>query len=459
MVFLTVSLTVDTGTLINRAWFPADNHGRRTDRGGWMGRFPTSANTDSLNLLTVVDRPRIVNVGSGTLLRPVLSRRSDRRQTEHHPPLPCPPLPFSHASGIWLPMNPSPDELSIFRILDASANRAAEGLRTLEEYARFVLEDRGLTELAKSLRHDLTEALVAVPWRERLIARAVTSDCGTTVSTPQEGDRDGLQAVVAAAAARVQQALRCLEEYAKPIDPKLAVRAEALRYRAYSLAASLLLMRSRCERLADARLYLLISSETSEPSDSGDRAEEHFAATLRGLFSAGVDIIQLRDKAADDRRLYRLSRVGAEVARGLGKLFIVNDRADIARAAGAQGVHVGQDELPVEAVRRVVGSELLIGVSTHDVAQVRQSLADGADYIGCGPTFPGQTKGFAEYPGLGFLQAAAAETVLPAYAIGGITLDRLDEVLATGIHGVAVAHAILSAADPMAAARAWKDKM
>ncbi|TVQ02970.1 MAG: thiamine phosphate synthase [Planctomycetaceae bacterium] len=356
-------------------------------------------------------------------------------------------------------MNSHPDELSIFRILDASANRAAEGLRTLEEYARFVLEDRGLTELAKALRHDLTEALAAVPWRERLIARAVASDCGTTVSTPQEGDRDGLQAVVAAAAARVEQAFRCLEEYAKPIDLVLAVRAESLRYRAYSLAASLLLMRSRCERLADARLYLLISGETSELSATADQAEERFATTLRGLFSAGVDIIQLRDKAADDRRLYRLSRVGAEVARGLGKLFIVNDRADIARAAGAQGVHVGQDELPVEAVRRVVGSELLIGVSTHDVAQVRQALTDGADYIGCGPTFPGQTKGFAEYPGPEFLRAAAAETTLPAYAIGGITLDRLDEVLATGIHGVAVAHAILSAADPMAAARAWKDKM
>lgn len=353
-------------------------------------------------------------------------------------------------------MNRSAEELSLYRILDASANRAAEGLRTLEEYARFVLEDRGLTELAKTLRHDLAEALAQVPWRERLTARAVASDCGTTVSTPQESHRNGVQAVVAAAAARSQQAFRCLEEYGKAIDPVLAAHAESLRYRAYSLAASLHLMTSRCDRLAEARLYLLINSPVSDSPDSPSTVEDLFAATLRGLFAAGVDIVQLRDKVADDRLLYRLSRVGGEVARGAAKMFVVNDRADIAVAAGAQGVHVGQDELPVEAVRRVVGSQLLIGVSTHNLEQVRQAVVDGADYIGCGPTFPSQTKGFADYPGVAFLRDAVAETKLPAYAIGGISAERLEEVLATGIHGVAVAQGILAALDPSAEAHRWK---
>ena len=137
----------------------------------------------------------------------------------------------------------------------------------------------------------------------------------------------------------------------------------------------------------------------------------------------------------------------------------MNDRADIAVAAGAQGVHVGQEELPVEAVRRVVGSELLIGVSTHNLDQVRSAVADGADYIGCGPTFPSQTKAFDAYPGLDFLRAAAAETTLPAYAIGGITLEQLETVLATGIHGVAVSQAILAAENPVAAVREWQVRL
>lgn len=344
------------------------------------------------------------------------------------------------------------DEQAIFRILDASANRASEGLRTLEEYARFVLEDRGLTGEAKAIRHALVAALQTLPDRGRLTARAVASDCGTTLTAEGEMRREDLRAVVASAAARAQQALRCIEEYAKPLDSGLAAATETLRYRAYTLAASLQLMQERCQRLETARLYLLIGGEP-EPSaaEFGERVER--------LFQAGVDIIQLRDKGADDATLYRWSRRGAEIARRLGKWFIVNDRADIAVASGAQGVHVGQEELPVEAVRRVVGSELLIGVSTHNLDQVRRAVADGADYIGCGPTFPSQTKAFADYPGLDFLRAAAAETALPAYAIGGITLGHLPAVLATGIHGVAVSQAIMAAVDPSAAAREWQTRL
>jgi thiamine-phosphate pyrophosphorylase len=344
------------------------------------------------------------------------------------------------------------DEQAIFRILDASANRAAEGLRTLEEYARFVLEDRGLTGEAKAIRHALVAALQTLPDRARLTARAVASDCGTTLTADGEMRREDLQAVVASAAARVQQALRCIEEYAKPFDSGLATAAEALRYRAYTLAASLLLMRDRCQKLESARLHLLIGGEPEQSADE-------FAARVERLFQAGVDIIQLRDKRANDVTIYRWSRRGAEIARRLGKLFIVNDRADIAAAAGAQGVHVGQEELPVEAVRRVVGSELLIGVSTHNLDQVRSAVADGADYIGCGPTFPSQTKAFDAYPGLDFLRAAAAETTLPAYAIGGITLEQLETVLATGIHGVAVSQAILAAENPVAAVREWQVRL
>jgi len=341
-------------------------------------------------------------------------------------------------------------DLTAYRILDASANRAAEGLRTIEEYARFVLEDALLTAEAKAIRHDLRHALESISHELRLTARAVSSDCGTKLVADDEMQRADLLAVVASAAARTQQALRCLEEYSKTIASPFSSSAESLRYRTYTLAATLLLIRRRSERLANARLYLLIPA---------DPDADHFAELVERFFSAGVDIVQLRDKHADDATLYRLSRRGAEVARRYNKFFVVNDRADIAAAAGAQGVHVGQDELPVEAVRRVVGPDVMIGVSTHSLEQVRAAVLAGADCIGCGPTFASRTKSFGDFPGLAFLRAASAETTLPAFAIGGIKDSNLSDVVETGIHGVAVSHAILAASDPLAMATQMREML
>jgi len=326
-----------------------------------------------------------------------------------------------------------------YRILDASANRGAEGLRTMEEFARFVLEDGLLTAEAKAIRHELRLALESVSAELRLAARAVTSDCGTRLVAQDEMQRADMMAVVASAAARTQQALRCLEEYSKTIASPFSSVAESLRYRTYTLSATLMLMPQRRRRLADARLYLLIGA---------NKDVDRFGETLDRMYQAGVDIIQLRDKSADDETLYRLSRRGAEVARQNQKFFVVNDRADIAVASGAQGVHVGQEELPVEAVRRIVGPDVMIGVSTHSLAQVRAAVLDGADCIGCGPTFPSRTKSFGEFPGLDFLRRASLETGLPAFAIGGIDETNLAAVMATGIHGVAVSGGILNADQP-----------
>jgi thiamine-phosphate pyrophosphorylase len=335
-----------------------------------------------------------------------------------------------------------------YRILDASANRAAEGLRTMEEFARFVLEDSMLTAEAKAIRHELRLAMESVPSQARLAARAVTSDCGTRIVADDEMQRADMTAVVASAAARTQQALRCLEEYSKTVASPFASAAEALRYRTYTLSAALMLMPHRRRRLAGAKLYLLTC---------GDTDVDRFGDSLGQMYQAGVDIIQLRDKSIDDLALYRLSRRGAEVARQQQKLFVVNDRADIAAASGAQGVHVGQDELPVEAVRRVVGPDVLIGVSTHSVEQVRAAVLDGADCIGCGPTFPSRTKSFGDFPGLDFLRQASHETALPAFAIGGIDETNLAAVIATGIHGVAISGGIWNAEQPVEMAMRMRD--
>jgi thiamine-phosphate pyrophosphorylase len=149
----------------------------------------------------------------------------------------------------------------------------------------------------------------------------------------------------------------------------------------------------------------------------------------------------------------------AELTRETQTLFVMNDRADLAVLAGADGVHVGQDEMSVKDARRILGPRGLVGVSTHSVEQARAAVLDGANYIGVGPTFPSGTKHFAAFTGVELLRAVAAEIRLPAFAIGGIGLDNVGEVLATGIRRVAVSGAIVGAADPAQAARQFQSAL
>ncbi len=178
--------------------------------------------------------------------------------------------------------------------------------------------------------------------------------------------------------------------------------------------------------------------------------------TVREACLGGAQIIQLREKALDDRRLLELAREIRRITRDAGVLFIVNDRPDIARLAEADGVHLGQDDMPVHEARRILGPDALIGVSTHNFDQLRQAVLDGAAYAGVGPTFPSQTKGFADFAGLEFVRRATAETSLASFALGGVTVDNVREVLAAGARRVAVSHAVCAAEDPRKAAAALR---
>ncbi len=336
------------------------------------------------------------------------------------------------------------------RILDAAANRATEGLRTSEDYARFVLEDHYLTESLKTLRHDLQQIMSLIPAQDRLTARAVTSDCGVSISTATEMQRADLHAVISAAASRVQESLRSIEEYGKLVPEFSASGIEAIRYRAYTLLAATQALPMRKQRLQASRLYLLLSTMPNI---------DDFRQSVEQLYLAGVDIIQLRDKQCDDRTLYQFARAAAEIARRLQKLFIVNDRCDIALAVHASGVHLGQEELPIEAARQLLGANHLIGISTHNVQQVAEATLKGADYIGCGPTFPSQTKSFDSFAGLSFLSQVSRSFSIPAFAIGGIDTSNVSQVVDSGFHRIAVAGAITAAGNPAQAASMLKQQL
>jgi thiamine-phosphate pyrophosphorylase len=362
----------------------------------------------------------------------------------------------------------------LFRIVDASLNRASEGLRVVEDYVRFALDDPFLTNEAKALRHSLVAAGAAFPPADRHAARDTTHDVGTALTTPAELDRSDMWTVCMANLKRTEQSLRSLEEFGKLTDVAFAKSIESLRYRLYTLEKAINVGRSSRDRLEGVRLCVLID---------GCETAAAFERLVVELVKAGVGMIQLRDKRLDDRELLGRARLLISLARRLPlappgvshaiggdileasaepgadrpeprfTLAMINDRADIAAAVDADGVHVGQEDLPVKEVRTIVGTRMLIGVSTHNIEQARAAVLDGANYLGAGPTFSSQTKTFESFAGLDYLRAVSAEIRLPTFAIGGITATNLSEVLEAGVTRVAVGSAVTAAPEPASAAR------
>ena len=336
---------------------------------------------------------------------------------------------------------------SVLRLLDANGNRTREGLRVLEDYARFVLDDRNLCESLKHLRHDLAATTRSIN-QQAVLHRDTPGDVGTDLKTDGEMSRKQIADVVIAAGKRIGEALRAIEEYLKIESVTAAEAVEAIRYRFYDIEKRIALTLRPANRLADVRLYVLITESF---------CTFHWLKTAEAAIRGGAQCLQLREKNLPDSEW--LDRAGklVELCHRHGVLCIVNDRPDIACLSGADGVHLGQDDLPATQVRQLIGGERIIGVSTHRIEQARQAVLDGADYIGVGPIYPSSTKPRDFVAGLPYARQVAAEIKIPAVAIAGITPDNVQEILATGLRAVAVASAVTGAADVQEAAQRFTD--
>lgn len=338
---------------------------------------------------------------------------------------------------------------ALHRLIDASANRAREGLRVMEDIARFVLNDAGLTGSLKSVRHDLRVLVAGLPVRgaDLLAARDTPGDVGTAISTPGELARpDALPDLATAAAKRTQEALRSLEESAKALGQD-GKGFEAARYRMYDLERSLML------RLAPPcpqwKMCVLVTR---------DLCVHHTPDEIIRLAAAGgADCVQIREKdMGDAERLDHTARL-VGVCRSAGVHSIVNDRPDLARLAGADGVHLGQTDLPVPAARSVLGARRWIGVSCSTIEHARRAAADRADSVGLGPMFPSTTKPKPGLSGPDLVRAVVADSAtarLPHLAISGITPANIGLLVKAGCRGVAVSSAVCGAEDPRAVCRA-----
>ncbi|MGC1272558.1 MAG: thiamine phosphate synthase [Planctomycetaceae bacterium] len=334
------------------------------------------------------------------------------------------------------------DRSYLLRAIDAAANRASEGLRVAEDYARFVDDDAYLTGRLKRLRHAIAETLRDVPLDKRLAARDTRGDVGTTIASPSAETRRESD-LPAANIHRAEEALRSLEEFGRLLDPPLGPAFERLRYELYTIEKALSVASSARERLAGRDLYVLLTIAACVHP-----AEEMIRAAATG----GAGVFQVREKSLPDRELLAHLRAVRRWTRETDTLLIVNDRPDLAVLCDADGVHVGQEELTVREARRIVGPERLVGVSTHDVEQARAAVLDGADYLGVGPVFPSRTKTFTACAGLEFVRAVADEISLPWFAIGGIDAGNVTAVRDAGARRVAVSAAVCSSDDPRNAA-------
>jgi len=332
------------------------------------------------------------------------------------------------------------------RIIDANLNRAGEGLHLLEDIARLMLNDGGLTQQLKTIRHEILE----VDWsfNQQLIqSRDSEGDVGIDIEAP--GEERELPITVVANARRVQESLRILEELSKipgtapELDPNKFKQARFALYTIEQKLLSKLLRRDKVKHLTG--LYAIIDSQTLDGRSHIEVAKE--------LIRGGAKLIQLRDKLRSKSELLPIAQELKGLCSKHGVLFIVNDYLGLVLAVDADGLHLGQKDFPISVARRLLPIDKIIGCSVNTVDQATAAESDGADYIAVGSIYPTSSKEGARVVGVEVLRQIRQAVSLPLVAIGGINKDNVTEVLDAGADSVAVISAILKAEDVEEATR------
>jgi thiamine-phosphate pyrophosphorylase len=339
----------------------------------------------------------------------------------------------------------------LYRIIDANFNRSREALRGMEEYCRFLLDDKGLSGQAKQMRHRLCAAIGRLDTAKLMGSRDVAGDVGRGLSVDGQLSRASLGDCFTAAAKRASEGLRVLAEMIQTINGDVAAVCEQLRFGVYDLEKAVFVAAFKREKLERIRLYVLVNvgPETS------DAAAMEFA---KRCIAGGADALQLRAKGISDRRFLTLAEAFSQLCKTDGAVGIINDRVDMAVLSEADGVHLGQGELLPEDARTLLKRPILIGGSTHSDGELREAIAAGFDYVGVGPAFSSATKPGLKAAGLGYVQQAVEMlrgTGIRPVAIGGIVPENLTAVLKTGVEAVAVGAAV--AENPEMMCRQLKD--
>lgn len=337
------------------------------------------------------------------------------------------------------------------RIIDANLNRAAEAARVLEEIARFLLDDKNLAEKLKYARHKIN-SVQDEDYSAYLDSRDTENDVGVDIKN--NSNRVDIDNIFKANIKRLQQALRTLAEYSVENKENVAL-FEKLRYESYTVEKIMwnkLKEKYNQIKLADKKIYLVTNSDKFN-------SEDEFLDAIASALEGGVDMLQLREKTMTAHKIFELGKKIKQLCLQYNTTFIINDRIDIAALLEADGVHLGQDDLDVKSAREILGQNAIVGISTHAPEQAIKAVEDGADYIGVGPVFATPTKQGRTPVGLDYVKWVSENIKIPAFAIGGIDSDNVDEVINAGLNRVAVVRAIINAPSPKTVAENISKKL
>ena len=328
-----------------------------------------------------------------------------------------------------------PEDLQTLQIIDANLDRAREGLRVLEDWARFGLGKEDLVIKIKNFRQILGKNHLDI----YKFSRNYTEDQCKGLSHVEQKNKKSPSKIISSNSARVQEALRVIEEFSKNHNNKLSKIASAIRYEIYSLEIELLNFNARVRSesiISKNNLYLITNNR------------ENLLDYIEKILVGGVKIIQHRFKDGKDKDNLREAIEINNLCKKYNSLFIVNDRVDIALASNADGVHLGQDDIDLKTARNLLGSSKIIGVSANNLNDIAKAINNGCDYIGVGPVFETSTKKNKKPLGIKKIRALTKDINIPWFAIGGINKSNISSLKNHGINKVAIVSGLLNADDP-----------
>tara|TARA_B100000674_G_scaffold478739_1_gene476243 strand:+ start:352 stop:1413 length:1062 start_codon:yes stop_codon:yes gene_type:complete len=323
----------------------------------------------------------------------------------------------------------------VAQIIDANLDRAREGLRVLEDWARFGLGREDFVKKIKNYRQILGKHHLLI-YKE---ARNFINDECTGMAHPEQLLRNRTESIIFSNAARVQEALRVIEEFSRNHNRELSIAASRIRYEIYKLEIALINCennRFRLKILQENDLYLI----TMNCDD--------LIGKIRNILEGGVKIIQYRAKDGNDLKNLVEAKKIRELCTKFEALFIVNDRIDLALASDADGIHLGQEDIDIKSARKILGFSKIIGVSAGKESEIKNAIRDGCDYLGIGAIFLSTTKKNKIPLGIDEIRRISKDINIPWFAIGGIKVENIPSLKANGIKKVAIISDLLNSENP-----------
>ena len=327
------------------------------------------------------------------------------------------------------------EDQRIAQIIDANLDRAREGLRVLEDWARFALGRKDLVKTVKNYRQILGKHHLKVYKESR---NFVTDKC-TGLGHPEQFKRNNASSIISSNSARVQEALRVIEEFSRDHNQNLSKISSDIRYEIYNLEIALLEAESNYSLrkiLNENDLYFITLDS------------ENLFEKIKNILEGGVKIIQLRFKHGKDSDNLKFAIKVRELCNSYDALLLINDRVDIASACKADGVHLGQDDMDIKSARNILGFSKIIGISASNEWDIEKAIKDGCDYLGIGPVFATTTKKEKVPLGIETLKSLTRDISIPWFAIGGIKHENISLLKENNIRKVAIISDLINSKNP-----------